>query len=210
MRRPLILFLIIFILWGVYRYFFNLPEWIDEFVFKSLIMLVPVLITVAAIEKRSLSSIGFSKKDILKNLFIGFGVGIFLVAESFAARQFKYGLFIFNPEHLGLSLFTLALILPFVTGFIEETLFRGYLLTRFLESTKNSIIAVGLSSVLFAIVHLFIFIFVYHYDSAQLSTSFMIVIELGIVNGIIFQWRRTLVAPTIAHAIWNMSPVLFG
>ncbi len=210
MRRPLLLFLVIFILWGAYRYFFNFSEWIDEFIFKSFIMLVPTIIMVLFVEKRSLSSIGFSKKDMLKNSLIGLGMGAFLVAESSITRQFKYGSLVFNPGNLSLFLFMFALLIPFATAFLEEVLFRGYLLTRFLESTKNSTAAIGLSSALFAIVHLSLLIFVYHYNSAQLLTSLMIILELGIVNGIIFQWRKTLVAPTTAHAIWNMSPVLFS
>jgi hypothetical protein len=33
----------ILLAWGLYRYFVHLPEWADEFIFKPLVFVVPVI-----------------------------------------------------------------------------------------------------------------------------------------------------------------------
>ena len=48
----------ILLVWSLYRRFLKLPEWADEFIFKPLVFVAPVLWYVRTIEKRKLESIG--------------------------------------------------------------------------------------------------------------------------------------------------------
>ena len=208
-NRPFGLFFFTFVAWSLYRYFFYYPEWFDEFVAKPCILLLPTIFLATIFEKKSLKSIGFSSQQLAQNIFIGLGAGIFIAVEAILTRQFKYGQVIFNPDHLtGVSLLTVILI-PFVTGFAEEAVFRGYLFTNFLKSYKNEFFANALSTVLFVALHLPILLFVNHLSSVELLFSLVQLAILGALNGIIFARTKTLVAPTVTHGLWNLSAVLF-
>ena len=53
----------ILLVWSLYRRFLKLPEWADEFIFKPLVFVAPVLWYVRTIEKRKLESIGLTGKN---------------------------------------------------------------------------------------------------------------------------------------------------
>ena len=87
----------ILLLWSLYRYFFKLPEWLDEFVFKPLVFVLPVLWFVTKFEKRKLSSIGFVGKGLFNNLYIGLGFGLVFALEGIVSNVIKYGRLQINP-----------------------------------------------------------------------------------------------------------------
>ena len=82
-------------------------------------------------------------------------------------------------------------ILAVVTaGVVEETLFRGYAVTRLARLTGSLLLAVVLSSLVFAALHLPAW-------GAGPSLSFFIG---GLATTTFFVWRRDLAAMIIAHA----------
>jgi len=42
MKRTLSVWLVIFIVWSIYRFSFFFPEWIDELIIKPLVFLAPI------------------------------------------------------------------------------------------------------------------------------------------------------------------------
>ena len=76
----------IVIAWALYRYFFQLPEWADEFIFKPLVFVLPVLWYVRHREKRSLSSVGITTKNIFTSIYIGLGFGFIFALEGILAN----------------------------------------------------------------------------------------------------------------------------
>jgi hypothetical protein len=77
----LFLYSFIFLAWAVYRFVVHFPDWIDEMLFKPVIQLVPVLFVVFVFEKKNWASLGFTKHYYVRNILLGVGVGIVLVAE---------------------------------------------------------------------------------------------------------------------------------
>ena len=111
----------ILLAWSLYRYFIKLPEWADEFIFKPLIFVVPVLWYVLAKEKRRLESVGLTMKNFFPSLYIGLGLGFLFALEGIAANAIKYGKLNIVPidalQQYGL---VTLLVLSVATAFSEE------------------------------------------------------------------------------------------
>lgn len=129
----------------------------------GLALFVPIFFGVAALEQ-ALRHSGLSAPDALPP---------FLTPTS-------------GPEYL------LALVLLVVVAVTEETIFRGYLLLRFRTVTRSAVLAVALSTILFALGH--------GYEG---SVGLIAVGTLGLVFALVYLWRRSLVAPTVMHFVQN-------
>ena len=76
--------------------FFRFSEWTDEFVFKPLVFVAPVIWYVVK-EKRRLESIGLTLNNFYTSLYIGLGFGFVFALEGLAANVMKYGKFRYAP-----------------------------------------------------------------------------------------------------------------
>lgn len=208
-KNPLLLWIFLLITWGVYRYFLHLPMEVDEFIVKPIIWLGAVVYVVRFLEKRSLTTIGWSTSNFFKNVYLGWGIGAFFAFEGMFANAIKYRGLLFVP--LGITFFDLIRLLAvsLAVGFTEETLFRGYIFTRLENVFKDQILANIVSSFAFVLIHFPIAIFVYHYGLTRLLSYGIILFVLGLANGFIFSKTRTITAPTISHGLWNLSVMLF-
>jgi membrane protease YdiL (CAAX protease family) len=88
-------------------------------------------------------------------------------------------------------------------GVVEETLFRGFAVTRLLQLGAGMPLAIGVSSAVFAALHLPVW-------GAGPSLAFFLG---GLATTAFFVWRRDLLAMIIAHAaidMWGLvvSPVI--
>lgn len=208
-KRPLILFLIILFGWGFYRYFFSLTDWVDELLFKPLIWLTPTILMVKMVEKQTLASIGLRKKNFVKNIAIGILFGVFISGEVILTKRFKFGSVIFNPDNLAtFSVFQIGGI-SLATGFIEEAVFRGYIMVRLWQALKNELLANLLSTFLFVIIHFPLIFFRLKYSWYDSFSYGMVLFVSGAADAFIFGRTKTLVAPTLTHALWNFSDMMF-
>lgn len=203
------LYFFILVTWSFYRYFFRLPEWLEEIVIKPLIWLTPTILLVIYQEKKKLTSIGLSLRDFFKNLYLGWGLGAFFAFEGLISNAIKYRGLLFIP--MGLSLVDLIrmLLISLFTAFSEEIVFRGYIMNRLNEVTKNEFLANIISAILFSLIHIPIAMFVLQYDLNSLFSYLFLMLVLGIADGYVFVRTGTIVAPTLAHALWNFSVILF-
>lgn len=208
-KNTLLLFLTILIFWTVYRFLFRFPEWIDEFLFKPLLMLVPVLILTFKIEKKSLESIGISNRNLIKNILIGLAAGIFISLEAILTNNLKNNSISFNPDNISGLPLLITVFVPFATGVVEEIVFRGYIMNRLWQSISNEFSAIFLSTILFVVLHFPMFIFIEQLSTFDFLTSSIQLFVLGAFNGFLFARTRTIIAPTISHGLWNLSTVLF-
>ena len=87
---------------------------------------------------------------------------------------------------------TTVLLFGVFTGFFEELLFRGLLLTRFNAMSGNRAIAILLSAICFGVVHW------YQGPMGIVQTA-----SIGVVLGIVATWSRSLWPAIIAHAAFN-------
>lgn len=203
------LYFFILISWSFYRYFFRFPEWLEEIIIKPLIWLTPTFLIVLYQEKRKLSMLGLSTNNFFKNIYLGWGLGAFFAIEGLIANAFKYRGLLFVPMGLGVFDLLLMLLVSLFTAFSEELVFRGYIMNRLEEVMENELLANFISAILFSLIHIPIAVFVLQYNLNSLFSYLFLMLVLGVANGFIFSRTRTIVAPTISHALWNFSVILF-
>jgi membrane protease YdiL (CAAX protease family) len=90
-----------------------------------------------------------------------------------------------------------SIVLSVIPALVEEILFRGYLQRRFLQRWSPAV-AIGVSSVLFALMHM---------DSWQ---HMIAVVPLALVNGLLAYRTNSVKPGMLVHAIHNMGAVGFG
>ncbi|NKE70071.1 CPBP family intramembrane glutamic endopeptidase [Candidatus Manganitrophus noduliformans] len=101
----------------------------------------------------------------------------------------------FLPERTaGQMLLALALVI--VVAVAEETIFRGYLLLRFTAITRNPTVSLFLSSAIFALGH-----------GYQGTAGVVTVGVMGFVFGLVYFWRRSLVAPMVMHFLQDLTAI---
>jgi membrane protease YdiL (CAAX protease family) len=98
----------------------------------------------------------------------------------------------------------LAVLLVMVVAVSEETIFRGYLIGRFSNILGSPVVALLLASVVFAIGH--------GYEG---TAGVLTVGTMGLVFGIVYLWRKSLVAPMTMHFLQDflaivLAPLLTG
>lgn len=149
---------------------------------------------------QSIASIGFTIKGYRNEAAIGFFAPLFLLGSGTLALIFTGHLSIgglaFNP-----LLFFLQLLLMVVVAFVEEIMFRGYLLNNLMQS-MNKWVALLISASLFALVHL---------DNPDVTwVSFANILLAGLVLGINYAYTKNLWYSIVFHFMWNFfqGPVL--
>lgn len=193
-------FFLILLSWTLYRYFVTSPEWVDEFIAKPLLQILPIILTVVFLEKKSLSSLSIGSKTPLFHIGIGLAAGAFLVAESLLMQRMKYG---------SLSITLHGALLPFsislATGFSEELVYRGYFTRRITDITASALVATIVQAIVFVLIHVPIILFVLHYG---FSDALLYCLQLGILGffyGYIFLETGSILPTVIAHTLWNFT-----
>lgn len=92
---------------------------------------------------------------------------------------------------------SLATILVIIVAISEETLFRGYLILRFTQITKNRTAALIISSVVFALGH--------GYEG---SSGVITVGAIGFALSLIYVWRQSLISPIVIHFLQNFIGIV--
>ena len=200
----------ILLFWSLYRYFVHLPEWADEFVIKPLVFVVPVLWYVIKKERRSLSSLGLTTKNLFTSIYIGLGFGFIFALEGLAANAIKYGKLTIAPiaafDQYGLML---LMLLSLATAISEEILSRGFLFQRIYEKTKSLPYASILSTLMFVCLHVPILVTSLKLQGFTLILFFVTNVVLGLANSLLMYNTRSVVAPILVHLFWNMTVALY-
>lgn len=196
--------------WALYRNFLRLPEWADEFLFKPLVFAIPVLWYVKNKERRPLSSLGLTGKNLFTSIYIGLGFGFVFAFEGLAANAIKYGKLQINPIDAFTQYGMVTLLaLSFATAFSEELLSRGFVFSRLLEKSKNLPYASIVSTVLFVLLHIPILVTMHKLQGVTLVIFFVTDFILGLANSLLFYNTGSLVAPILVHIFWNMTVALY-
>jgi len=205
-----IIYGVIALVWFFYRAVFRFPEAIDELLVKPLVFLLPVFLWLRFKERKSWDSLGISRKNLSKSLLIGFCLGLLFAAEGVVVSALKYKELVFNPKNLGFLGLAGYGLLSLTTGFSEEVLNRGFLMNRLWKKWGNEYLANFGSSFLFALMHLPAAIFVLKYQLPyDFLTHELSIFVLGFADGFVFARTKNIFAPTISHALWNWSVILF-
>ena len=90
----------------------------------------------------------------------------------------------------GWSLYSFLFLMVFIGPVCEEVFFRGFLYNVF-RHRMHVVAALALQSVLFGASH--------NYPAAGVGAVSLI----GLVAGIVYQWRKTILAPVLLHTCFN-------
>ncbi len=82
-------------------------------------------------------------------------------------------------------------------GLWEELFFRGFVMTRLRRATGSWVAGVVLSTLVFALLHLF----------EQTLTALVPITILSVLFSVVTIWRRSLVPAIVGHALFNFSQV---
>ncbi len=211
MKRLITLFPIYFfitLIWALYRFYFKFPEWVDEIIFKPLILLTPVFLYVKFKENRRFSSVGLTKINLKKALIFGLSFGLLFALSAFLALSLKNKGLILNPNKLTIFALLGYFFINLSTAISEESVFRGFILGRLVEIFKKERLANYLTSSLFTIFHLPFAIFVLKYQRNNLLIYLLSIFVLGFGSGFIYLKTRNIAAPIISHALWNFLVML--
>lgn len=196
------------IVWGFYRFLFQLPENIEEIVIKPIIWLVPVLYLLKR-EGAGLESIGVTLKNIFPALYFALGLGVFFVMEAILINFIKYG----GSFNFGANIGSLPILasfgLSFATAFSEELAFRGYILSRFWNALKNPWQAIIITSLLWALVHVPITFFVWKLDLTSAVTYLVLTFIFGLGSSFVYTKTKNVFSSILLHVLWQWPIILF-
>ena len=97
----------------------------------------------------------------------------------------------------GTGQFVLAVVLVIVVAISEEVIFRGYLIRRFSSMFQSVGLAVLFSAVVFAFGH-----------GYQGGAGVFTIGVVGLVFGLIYVWRGSLMAPVVMHLLQNFVSIV--
>lgn len=179
---------------SIQEFFFHYILYYELFSFVFILLLF--IFWVKVIEKNSLSSLGFVKRNWLK--YLGWGILISLLQMGVIALVYQVGgigTFKLNELSLEPILFILGLF-PFwlLQGGTEEVATRGWLLTRIAART-NLPLAIAISSSLFGILHM-----------GNAGVTFLSVLNIildGVLAGLLFIYTDSIWLVVAQHGTWN-------
>jgi membrane protease YdiL (CAAX protease family) len=147
------------------------------------------------------SEIGWKSVNKWKDAITGVAVFIpFFFSASLVDRLLKDLGFSAPSTPLPFSAATRSyseILLVIIVAWAEETIFRGYLILRFKTITGSPLAAVLLSSFVFSLGH------GYEGSAGVVTVGFM-----GFVFGLVYLWRKSLVAPITIHFLQDLSSIL--
>jgi membrane protease YdiL (CAAX protease family) len=152
------------------------------------------------IDRNSFSSLGFGWKGYSNEAGLGF-FGALAILGIGSLILLATGYISFISATLNINPLLLELVMMAIVAFVEEVLFRGYILNNLLQS-MNKWVALAISSVLFALFH----------ESNPDVTVFAIVNILlaGVLLGMNYIFTKNLWFGIFFHFAWNyfQGPVL--
>lgn len=206
-QRALNLWAVILIIWAFYRTYLKMPEWFDEFIAKPLVFVLPVFYYLKEVDKKPILSslyLHLKPKIIFRDLFNSLVIGgVFLMTAilSFYLREKKLILINNFP---GWDKFLLVVFTALATGTTEEILSRGFVLKKLYEQSKNVYSSTFFASVLFFFLHVPILFANPRINGTMLLMFMTTDLLLSMINGIIFLEKKSLTAPILIHAFYNI------
>ncbi len=148
------------------------------------------------IDRRSMADLGLMfPREARRDMLAGVAWGVLLTTITFGLLWATGQIKIIDVQPPVFSMLWMLLTL-IVAATFEELTMRGYILTNFAAS-MNKFVALGLSSVLFTLMH-----------SLNPNMSVLSVVNIflaGFVLGIYYLYRRNLWFPIALHIAWNFT-----
>lgn len=202
-------FVYIFVVWGLYRLIFRLPEPIEEIIFKPLVFVGAVMLVERPKSWQKYFIEIWGKGDLVKAAFLGLLLGIgYIVLYAVSSFISAAGLTL-QPAPGGQS-WLVFLGLGVVTAVWEEWAFTGYILSGLSRILSNKWLARAAVAALFALVHLPALIFWHKFTGSILGFQLFGLMALGFGNALLMAYSKNLLAPIISHTLWGAAIFLFA
>ena len=206
-KHATILAAYLLIVWGFYRLFFRLPEEIEELIIKPIVWLLPVIYLVKK-EGGNLSSVGITTKKLFPAIYFTLALGAVFAIEAVFINFIKHGGFEF-AANIGEKALLTSLGITFVTAFSEEVSFRGYLFNRVWSALDNEWLANITTSIVWALVHVPIAIFVWKLSLTPALIYLFLTALFGVGSAFIFARTRNVFSSIFLHILWQWPIILF-
>lgn len=196
------------IVWGFYRFLFQLPETIEELFIKPIVWLLPVFYLLKK-EKEKISSLGITFKNLFPAVYYALGLGAFFVMEALVINLVKYG----GKFDLGANIGSLPILaslgLSFATAISEELAFRGYVFTRIWKFLGSELYANLITSIFWALIHVPITFFVWKLDLSAALLYLFLTTLFGVGSAFVYARTKNILAPILLHVLWQWPIILF-
>jgi membrane protease YdiL (CAAX protease family) len=97
-----------------------------------------------------------------------------------------------------------------VTAVTEEVVFSGYLLQKIKGFVVSEWMAITLTGLGFALLHLPIAIFVYGYGGGEMLGFLVVIMLMAMGNYWVMMRTRNVIAPILSHWWWGVAIYMFG
>ena len=169
---------------------------------REIIVSLAVVAMVIAVYKLAIRHLGENPRDDMRSEHAARDLGLGLVGGTLLFSAVTAVAALAGVYHIvgpgdGRDIFYALVTMGIVPAVMEETLFRG-ILFRHLEDFGGTWFALGLTSALFGVAHIF-------NPNATYFSSFAIAVEAGIMLGGAYMLTRSLWLPMGIHAAWNFT-----
>lgn len=177
---------------------YNIISVLCSYIFSAVIL----LFFIKYFEKTTIDYFGFNKENNLVAIKAGLGLAIFSVLGVVAILLMSNNVSLTLSKDLNIGMIIILIILVLIQGFLEEIVFRGYLMTR-VAAKKGKWLGIILSS---------LFYLVFRMSNPTTSKLDLINIFLiSIVMSLLYWYFDNVLIIAIFHAFWNcISGVIFG
>lgn len=194
-------YIVIFASWFLYRYFTHFSDVVDELIIKPIVWITPVII-ISFWKKISFNELGL-KNLTGRFLLLSIISGIGLTALQFIPIYLQNHKPLFIPSN-----FIVLTVATIGTALSEEILFRGFFFKEF-QKYYSSTMSNGIVSLLFALMHIPIFIVIQHLTGTSLLVSLYITFASSVVFCLLYNYTKNLWTPIIAHFILDVLLLIF-
>ena len=166
--------------------------------FVTIFGIITPIIFCKCIEKRPLTSMGFKKKNALRDYLIGLVIG-FLMFSAVILINVLTGAMTLDGLNKNLDSMSIMFIVVFFIGFViqgasEEIMVRGYFMTS-LGSKHNMFLALLISSGMFGLLHLS--------NPGFTFLGFVNIILVGVLFGLYIICFDNIWGACALHTMWN-------
>lgn len=171
------------------------PDWlVITTLFSTIVMVFGAIIYCKFIEKRTVASMGFRKKNAFLEYLVGIGIGLVLILSVVGVLLL---LGVLKIESINsVSSYTIAayFFAYLVQGAAEEVLIRGYYMTSLARSTSVKYAMVN-CSILFSLMHAS--------NNGMSILSFINLFMFGLLMSMYLVKRGNIWGICAIHSIWN-------
>lgn len=207
-KNALSLYAILLIVWGFYRVFLKIDDRVEEIFIKPIVWLGPLVFFLKK-EGVGISSLGWVSTNLFKSIYLSLGLGALFGGVGLASHFAKYGGKIsFSSFGLDSNTLAITLFVSFVTAIVEESVFRGYILTR-LRGPLGEMGAIFATTIAWVVIHLPVLIFAYQMGIGDLGIRFLLTFVFGLGSSILFLRTKNIVSSILLHVLWSWPIILF-